>query len=86
VKIHGYELTKEISIHQNALKISISGEEKLLIYTFSGDEVFCGDYWNSVYIDELIFDLNLYFDEEVFRLTLYPVIDNFADYSTYFRL
>ena len=82
---HGYKIKKDMSLKENTLKIIIADKMHLLMYHFTGLEVFSGDYWNSIYVGDAVYDINLYFDQD-YRLTMYPVIDNFADFSMGFRI
>lgn len=78
--IQKYKITKSISIRKKEFKIIVSSLNEKIEYNYSGDDVFSGDYWNSLFIGNELFDLNFY-KYPNYRLSLYPVKNNETDFK-----
>ena len=59
-QINGYMITAKKSSKKNSLKIFVKNDDVKFTYKFSGEDVFSGDYWNCIYLDGLIFDINFF--------------------------
>ncbi len=83
--INNYKVTKSIFIKKQELRIVVFSSKEKIEYIFTGEEVFSGDYWNSIFIGNELFDLNLC-KYPNHRLSLYRVNNNIADFENMIRL
>lgn len=83
--INGYKVSKRILTAKKTLTIRLSSKTETIEYVYSGDGVFLGDYWNSIFIGRDLFDLNLY-SYEKFKLVLYRVENNVPDFLNSYPL
>lgn len=83
--INNYKVTKSISIRNKEFRIFVSSVSEKNEYVFSGDDVFTGDYWNSIFIGNELFDLN-FFKYPNYKLSLYRVENNEAKFENVINL
>ena len=80
-QINGYLITAKKSSKKNLLKIFVKNDDDKFTYKFSGEDVFSGDYWNCIYLDGLIFDINFfdinaYEKKPAYALSIYELENN----------
>ncbi len=78
--INGYKISKNILVRKKEIKIVLQSKTEKVEYTLSGNDVFSGDYWNSLFIGNQLYDVNFY-KYPNFKLTLYPIINNEIDFK-----
>jgi hypothetical protein len=83
--IQNYKVTKSIFVKKQELRIVVFSSKEKVEYIFTGEDVFSGDYWNSIFIGNELFDLNLY-KYPNYKLSLYPVNNNSVDFENIIRL
>lgn len=83
--IENYKVTKSISVRKKEFKILISTISEKIEYRYSGKDVFSGDYWNSLFIGNELFDLNLYKSDK-FKIVLYKIENDTLNTSSYYCL
>lgn len=89
--IGNFRIHKKFSVRKKTLEISFKSKNETIYYLFSGEDVFTGDYWNSVYFNCQLYDVNFsnpyedkpYYD---YKLSIYKVTDGVADYSNFINV
>jgi hypothetical protein len=84
--IENHTIKAFLDFEQEALTLSIQEKSNKLNSSqkivFQDTELLCGDYWNAIYLNEKLYDINLYnsnsysedLQEENWTLCLYPVV------------
>lgn len=83
--IQKYKVSKVISIKNKEVKIIVSSPNEKIEYIYSGEDVFSGDYWNSLVIGNELFDFNFY-KYPNYKLTLYPLKNNQVDFTNFISI
>lgn len=86
--IGNFKVQKKFSVRKKTLEISFKSMNETIFYLFSGEDVFTGDYWNSVYFNCQLYDVNFsnssdYKRYSDYKLSIYKVSDGIADYSNF---
>jgi hypothetical protein len=77
-----FTIQKKFSVRNKTLEVTLKSKYETISYLFNGDEVFTGDYWNTVYFNNQLYDIN-FFKYPRYKLAFYKVIDGVADYSNF---
>jgi hypothetical protein len=85
MKINNCIISKEFSVAKKELKIIVVNANSKMEYNYEGEDVFDGDYWNTIKIGSLLFDVNFY-KYPNFKLSIYPVVNNKVDYSISYQI
>lgn len=83
--IQGFKIKKRKSIKDKCLEIILKKENVQITWKFSGQDVFSGDYWDSIFIEGVLYDIN-FFKYPNYKLSIYEVRDNetfFEKFKTY---
>lgn len=80
--INKFKIYKKINISRKELRIIAIAKNEKLEFVFSGIDVFSGDYWNSIFIGNELYDINFY-KYPTNKLTLYKIKNNSIDYSKF---
>lgn len=78
--IGSVRIQKKFSVRNKTLEIILISKNETISYIFNGDEVFTGDYWNCIFFNNQLYDIN-FFKYPNHKLTIYKVIDGVADFS-----
>lgn len=80
-----FSIVKKIYFRSKTLILTLKSKNQVISYIFKGEEVFEGDYWNCIYFNNQLYDIN-FFKYPNHKLTLYKVIDGFTDYSNFINV
>lgn len=83
--IEGFRIQKKFSERNKTLEITIKSKNEAISYFFFGDDVFTGDYWNSLYFNNQLYDIN-FFKYPNYKISLYKVINGEIDYSNFINV
>lgn len=80
--INKFRIYKKIDVSRKELRLIVIAKKEKLEFVFSGIDVFSGDYWNSIFIGNELYDINFYKYPKN-KLTLYKVENSIVDYSNF---
>lgn len=77
-----YKIQAYYSLEKSKLLVEVYDKENLAInrHEFIAEDVICTDYWNSIFIDRKVYDIN-FFKYPNWRLCLYELIDNIPQWN-----
>jgi len=83
--IGNFKIQKKFSVRKKTLEITFKSKNETISYFFNGKDVFTGDYWNSVYFNNQLYDIN-FFKYPNYKITLYKVINGETDYLNFINV
>ena len=83
--IENYKISKRKSLKEKWFEIILKKDNVKIVYNFSGKDIFSGDYWDSIFIDGKLYDIN-FFKYPNYRLSIYQVENNETKYDQFIPL
>ena len=83
--IHNYKISKRKSLKEKWFEIILKKGNLKIVYNFSGEDVFSGDYWDSIFIDGILYDIN-FFKYPNYRLSIYQVENNNTKFEKFISI